>query len=209
MTFDLTILFNSPENIFYLFSNIIVILCVFLVFISILIDFTEFQTRKQVKKEKKSIVETGTMFLFFFLFYFLIRFSVGQIHVPYLSLKIFIMTLGLLILIIGCIVNIKGRMNLGKNWSNQIKIYKDHHFVSNGVYSFVRHPLYASIIWMFFGASLIYSNPLAFLANIFIFIPFMYYRAKQEETLLTKEFENYKNYQMKVGMFFPKFLKKL
>ncbi len=209
MTFDLTILFNSPENTFYLFSNIIVVLCVFLVFVSVLIDFTEFQTRKQVKKEKKSIVETGTMFLFFFLFYFLIRFSVGQIHVPYLSLKIFIMALGILILIIGVIVNIKGRLKLGKNWANQIKIYTDHQFVFDGVYGFVRHPLYASIIWMFFGASLIYLNPLAFFSNVFVFIPFMYYRAKQEETLLIKEFANYKNYQIKVGMFFPKFFKKL
>ncbi|MDD5031661.1 MAG: isoprenylcysteine carboxylmethyltransferase family protein [Patescibacteria group bacterium] len=149
------------------------------------------------------------MFLFFFFFYFLIRFSVGQINVSYLPLKIFIITFGLLILILGCVVNIKGRMKLGKNWSNQIKIYDDHYFVSNGVYSFVRHPLYASIIWMFFGASLIYFNPLAFGVNALIFIPFMYYRAKQEENLLTKEFENYKNYQIKVGMFFPKIFKNL
>lgn len=207
MIFDFKTLFDSPEKIFYLFSNIIVILCVFFVFIAVLIDFVEFQKRKQVKKEKKSIVETGTMFVFFFFFYFLIRFSVGQIDVLYLPLKIFIMVFGLLILIFGCIVNVKGRMKLGKNWSNQIKIYDDHYFVSSGVYGFVRHPLYASIIWMFFGASLIYLNPFAFLANTFIFIPFMYYRAKQEENLLIKEFENYKSYQIKVGMFFPKFFK--
>ena len=112
--------------------------------------------------------------------------------------------IGLLILIIGCIINIIGRINLGKNWSNQIKIYDDHSLVSNGVYKIVRHPLYASIIWMFFGASLIYSNYLAFLANLIIFIPFMYYRAKQEETLLKNEFIDYKDYQIKVGMFFPK-----
>ncbi|MFH1191980.1 MAG: isoprenylcysteine carboxylmethyltransferase family protein [bacterium] len=204
MLFNSNILFDSPEKIFYLISNIIASFCVSLIFIAVLIDFVEFQKRSAVKKEKKSIVETGTMFLFFLFFYILIRFSIGKININFLPLKFFIMTAGLLILIIGCAVNIKGRINLGRNWSNQIKIYKDHYFVSNGVYSFVRHPLYASIIWMFFGASLVYSNFSAFLANILIFIPFMYYRAKQEENLLVREFENYKNYQIKTWMFFPK-----
>jgi protein-S-isoprenylcysteine O-methyltransferase Ste14 len=32
----------------------------------------------------------------------------------------------------------------------------------------------------------------------------MYYRAKQEETLLVGEFKDYTDYQKKVGMFFPK-----
>lgn len=198
------ILTNTPEGIFYLICNIIVILCTFAVFIAVLIDFVEFQKRSVVKKEKKSVVETGTMFLFFFFFYFLIRFKMGQLDVHIATLKILLSTMGSAILIVGCFVNIKGRLNLGKNWSNQIKIYKDHSFVSSGVYDFVRHPLYASIIWMFFGASLIYFNYLAFLYNLVIFIPFMYYRAKQEENLLMKEFEDYKNYQIKVGMFFPK-----
>lgn len=196
------ILAETPLEIFYLISNIIVILCTFIIFTVVLIDFTEFQKRNSIKKEKKSVVETGTMFLFFFFFYSLIKFRVGQ-----LDNNIWLTTFGLLLLIVGCFVNVKGRLDLGKNWSNQIKIYTDHSFVSSGVYKFVRHPLYASIIWMFCGASLIYTNYLALLANLIIFIPFMSYRAQQEEKMLTKEFKNYKNYQIKVGMFFPKLLK--
>lgn len=204
MQSDFQILFNAPEQIVYFISNIVVIFCTFAVFIAVLIDFVEFQKRSIVKKEKKSIVETGTMFLFFFLFYTLIRFKIGQLDFHFITPRILLSAIGTVILAIGCFVNIKGRLNLGKNWSNQIKIYKDHSFVSSGVYDLVRHPLYASIIWMFFGASLIYFNYLAFLSNLVIFIPFMYYRAKQEENLLIKEFEDYKNYQIKVGMFFPK-----
>ena len=202
--FNFNILLNTPEKILFLISNIVVILCVFSILGAVLIDFIEFKRRKQTKKEKKSIVETGTMLLFFFFFYSLIRFNIGQIDIDPFSTQLLLTIIGLLILIIGCIINIIGRINLGKNWSNQIKIYDDHSLVSNGVYKIVRHPLYASIIWMFFGASLIYSNYLAFLANLIIFIPFMYYRAKQEETLLKNEFIDYKDYQIKVGMFFPK-----
>ena len=196
------------EQTFFLISNLIVGVCVSLVLLAVLIDFVEFQERDQVKKEKKSIVETGTMLLFFLLFYSLIRFNIGRIIVTSQIWWYLQVGLGLIILIIGSGVNIWGRLSLGKNWSNQIKIYKDHTFVSDGGYEIVRHPLYASIIWMFLGASLIYTNYLALLANLFIFIPFMYYRAKQEEILLINEFKNYKNYQLKVGMFFPKIIKK-
>ena len=105
-------------------------------------------------------------------------------------------------------MNILGRLSLGRNWANHIKIYSDHVLVSGGVYNIVRHPLYASLIWMFLGASLVYFNYLAFLAIAFVFSPFMYYRAKQEEELLLKEFEEYNAYQQKVGMFFPKILRR-
>ena len=202
--FHVNILVNTPDKVLYLISNIVIMACFYLIVLAVLIDFIEFQKRNKTKKEKKSIVETGTMFLFFFFFYYLIKFSIGKISLDFGPTVIILNLFGMLILIIGCYVNIKGRFNLGKNWSNQIKIYNDHSFVSKGVYSFVRHPLYASIIWMFLASSIIYLNYLAFLATLFIFIPFMYYRAKQEEKLLIKEFENYKDYQIKVGMFFPK-----
>lgn len=97
-----------------------------------------------------------------------------------------------------------GRFRLGSNWANQVKIYKNQTLVTHGPYGFVRHPLYASLILMFYGGCLVYPNYLAFLANTLIFIPFMYYRAKQEEILLSKTFKEYKKYQKEVGMLFPK-----
>ncbi|NTU98921.1 isoprenylcysteine carboxylmethyltransferase family protein [Candidatus Falkowbacteria bacterium] len=204
MRFDFQTSFSTPEHIVLFASNLAVIFCAFAVFISVLIDFVEFQKRESTKKEKKSIVETGTMFLFFFLFYSLIRFKAGQLDIEASAIKMFSEMLGAIILLTGCFVNIKGRLDLGKNWANQIKIYKDHSFIFSGVYGLVRHPLYASIIWMFFGASLVYLNYASLLANILIFIPFMRYRAKQEESLLASEFKEYEKYQKRVGMFFPK-----
>lgn len=197
---------DTPSKVLFLADNIVVSLCVFAVVMAVLIDFVEFQKRDGAKKEKKSIVETGTMFLFFFLFYSFIRFNVGQINLGFSIPLVVLNALGLIVLITGSVVNISGRLRLGKNWSNQIKIYKDHTFISKGVYSLVRHPLYASIIWMFLAASVVFLNYLAFLSTILIFIPAMYYRAKQEELMLIREFENYKTYKSKVGMFFPKII---
>jgi len=97
-----------------------------------------------------------------------------------------------------------GRKYLGKNWGNNVVIYKNHTLVTNGVYKFVRHPLYASIIWMIYSVGVLYNNYLVIILNTIIFIPFMTYRAKQEEKELEKMFDEYKNYRKKVGMFFPK-----
>jgi len=154
-------LFDTPENIFYLAIELSVMLSIFAVLVAILIDFAEFQKREEVKKEKKSVVETGTMLLFFFGFYALLRTGTGRIALEFSPLKVALMAGGALLVIAGCAVNVKGRLDLGRNWGNQIRIYGDHTFVTGGTYRLVRHPLYASLVWMFLGASLIYQNYLA------------------------------------------------
>lgn len=143
------------------------------------------------------------MFAFFLIFYVLIRFKIGELIIDNI-LRTYLILIGLIFVVVGCAINIVGRFNLGTNWANQIKIYNTHKLIRTGVYGLVRHPLYASLMLMFYGACLVYPNYLAFLANTLIFIPFMYYRAKQEEYLLTKTFKEYKQYQKEVGIFFPK-----
>lgn len=193
-----------PTLIIELVSAGVISFIVFALFLAILLNFMNAQGEKQVKKEKKSIVETGSMVGFFLVFYFVIRLRIGDFQTENLGLRVFCAALGLLIMVIGCIVNIKGRMALGNNWANQIRIYKHHHFVKSGMYRIVRHPLYASLIWIFYGASVVYLNWLAFILNTLIFIPFMTHRAKLEENELAKQFKEYKTYQKEVGMFFPK-----
>jgi protein-S-isoprenylcysteine O-methyltransferase Ste14 len=199
---------QGPFESYQFIINLIVGLCVAAVFIAVGIDFMEFQGRKNVKNEKKSVVETGTMILFFFFFYYLIKQRIGGIQTGPFIIRYVLSGIGVLIVILGCIVNIKGRLSLGENWANQIKIYHDHRLVQTGVYRVVRHPLYASLIWMFYGACLIHLNASAFIANTIIFLPFMYYRARQEEDLLRKQFSEYQDYQSVTGMFFPKIVKR-
>ena len=182
-------------------SDIVVAICLLALFTAIIINFTE--AKKEVAKTRKSVVETGSMTGFFLLFYLLIRLKFGYLDFPdrvMYTLK----PLGLLLIILGCFVNIKGRMALGANWANQVTIYKDQSLNRTGVYRYIRHPLYGSLIWMFYGACLVYSNYLAFLGTTFIFYPFMYYRAVQEEKMLQDKFEDYKVYKKTTGMLFPK-----
>lgn len=170
---------------------------------SVFIDFMLFSRSHNVQKERKSIVETGTMTFFFVVYYFILLSKVGSIEMASQTIKQFMMILGTVMIIAGCAANIKGRFNLGKNWANQIKIYKEHTLVQTGMYRIVRHPLYASIIFMFYGGCLVYRDILAFAAVSVVFVPFMYYRAKQEETLLMQRFPEYEKYKKRTGMFFP------
>jgi protein-S-isoprenylcysteine O-methyltransferase Ste14 len=178
-----------------------------ILFTSIFFDFILFSRKERVRKEKKSIVETGTMTLFFIAFLLIVRSGILVIEMPKENMKRAIMVLGTLLIGCGCLANILGRINLGRNWANHIKIYDEHRLVKWGVYRIVRHPLYSSIMLMFFGGCLVYRSLLGFLAVVFIFIPFMYYRGKQEEELLSQTFGEYADYKKSTGMFFPKIFK--
>lgn len=196
------------QDMFSFVIQLIICVSVAALFISILLDFILFTRTDHVKKEKKSIVETGTMTLFFFIFYLILISKIGIIPITSNNIKHIIIILGTIAIVSGCVMNIVGRFNLGNNWANQIKIYDEHTLVQSGMYKIVRHPLYASIMLMFYGACLVYRNMLCFFAVTFIFIPFMYYRAKQEEHLLIQAFPEYNNYIDKTGMFFPKIRKR-
>lgn len=189
-----------------LINFIITALAFIFIVIAVLIDFLENHSNNKTRKAKRSFVETGTMTLFFVLFYISIRFSIGKIDVSINEIFMWIISAFCwIVILIGVYFNLSGRVLLGKNWANQIKIYKNHTLVRKGVYNIVRHPLYASLIWIFYACSILYANWLAFLLNTLIFVPMMYYRAGQEEKLLAEQFKNYKDYIKEVGMFFPKF----
>jgi protein-S-isoprenylcysteine O-methyltransferase Ste14 len=201
---NLSKLSSDPVALIFFICSFVSMISVFIICLAVLIDFSEYQKRSDQKKETKSVVETGTMFLFFFLYYAIVRSGFGQVMIRSTSIALALAIIGTLAMAVGCYVNVRGRFDLGKNWSNQIKVYQDHTFVDVGVYRLVRHPLYASLIWMFFAGSILYMNVAALACTTLIFVPAMMYRARQEEVELSKEFPEYTMYQKRVGMLFPK-----
>jgi protein-S-isoprenylcysteine O-methyltransferase Ste14 len=200
----LNAVFEGPYAPVQVVVWLIISVCVLAILVSILIDFIFAEDYSKAKTEKKSVVQTGTMLLFFVLYYLIIKSHFGEIEISNIVTHLSLAGIGLAMIIVGTVVNISGRLYLGKNWANQIKIYPDQTLVVSGPFRLVRHPLYASLIWMFFAGSLIYLNLAALAANALIFVPFMFYRAKQEEKILAQGFKDYTQYQKKVGMFFPK-----
>lgn len=200
----------------------VITLSVIAVFTAIFVDFAKFDSKNNVKKSNRSIVATGSMIGFYVFYYIVLRFQFGAFHVwnPAVDgcvikemtvmehTAIVLGSIGTSLIVSGAVINIVGRLQLGNNWANHIRIYNDHTLVINGVYKVVRHPLYSSIMLMLFGGSIAYRNLLSAALTAFVFVPFMYYRAKQEEALLQEEFAEYAEYRKTTGMFLPKLWKK-
>lgn len=182
-------------------ARLVVLLCTAATLLAVAINFQLAENSRAVESKKRSLVETGSMLGFLFVFYLLIRFHLG-VHV-FISIYPLAAIFGIILLLVGTTVNIMGRFNLGQNWGNQVIIYQDHTLVTGGVYRWVRHPLYASLIWMFIGASLIFQNWASLFATLLVFVPAMYFRGKQEEAALICQFPAYAEYRKKTGMFFP------
>lgn len=184
--------------------NLIVCAGITLIYMRVFTNFRDAKSQKNnKKKEVKSIVETTSMSAFFLLCAIIIVSKIGIYSFNNIYLKMIAMA----IYIFGVAFNILGRFYLGKNWGNNVVIYKDHTLVTNGVYKIVRHPLYASIIWMIYSIGILYQNYLVIVLNCIIFIPFMTYRANQEEKELEIAFKEYAEYKTRVGKFFPKLIK--
>jgi protein-S-isoprenylcysteine O-methyltransferase Ste14 len=182
-------------------SRLIVTFCAVSVLTAVFINFQLARRSHSIRSERPSPVKTGSMLAFFGVIYLLVRLRIGVCEIPVIGYPAAIA--GLALLVLGSTVNIMGRFALGRNWGNQVIIYQDHTLVTGGVYRFVRHPLYASLIWMFIGASLVFQNWASLLATVFIFVPAMVYRGKLEEQALIAKFPNYVEYRDRTGMFFP------
>ncbi len=81
--------------------------------------------------------------------------------------------------------------------SRTIKVEENQKIVDSGLYSVVRHPMYATTLILFLTIPLILGSIYSFL--IFLFYPFIIAnRIKYEEKLLINELEGYKEYCQKV-----------
>lgn len=194
----------SVNPLFLIAIQVIISSCVIAIFMSIFVDFALFSRKTHVQKEKKSIVETGTMTLFFLLDLVILKSGIGRVEIHSSGILYGVMVFGASLILLGCFVNLLGRFCLGNNWANHIKIYEEHQLVVRGPYKFVRHPLYASIIMMLYGAVFIFRSITSLVAISLIFVPFMIYRSHQEEDLLVARFTQYKSYKEKTGMLLPK-----
>lgn len=93
---------------------------------------------------------------------------------------------------------------LGKEWSPQLQLREEHHLVTSGPYTRIRHPLYTAMFG--YGASLaLVTANWVFIILAVVVIAGLAARVPKEELMMIEEFdEEYKAYMQKTGKFFPK-----
>jgi len=93
---------------------------------------------------------------------------------------------------------------LGKEWSPQLQLRKEHHLVTTGPYARIRHPLYTAMIGYGTSLALVTANWL-FIIFAIIAAGLTFARVPKEEQMMIEEFgEEYKTYMQRTGRFFPK-----
>ena len=113
--------------------------------------------------------------------------------------------IGVAMILIGGLIRIYSRKELGRFFSFEVVIQKDHKLVKKGLYKYVRHPMYLGMLFIFFGLAISLNSFYGVLALVVFYIPALLYRISSEEGLLMKEFGNqYLDYMEKTKKLIPK-----
>jgi protein-S-isoprenylcysteine O-methyltransferase Ste14 len=100
---------------------------------------------------------------------------------------------------------VKSLADLGRWWTPGQELKEDLELVKSGAYRYVRHPMYLALLGIAVCQLFMIQNWIAGpMAALFV-VPFVIYQIQREERLLVKYFgDDYRNYQQKTGMLWPK-----
>jgi protein-S-isoprenylcysteine O-methyltransferase Ste14 len=76
---------------------------------------------------------------------------------------------------------------LGRQYSADVTIQKEHRLITSGIYRLIRHPRYLGVIFLSIGISLIFRSWIGLVACVF-FITALIYRISDEEATMRKQF---------------------
>ena len=76
---------------------------------------------------------------------------------------------------------------LGKQYSPEVTIQKDHELITSGPYRVVRHPRYLGVLLLALGAALVFRSWIGLLGYILL-LGILLSRIRDEEALLRQEF---------------------
>ncbi len=99
----------------------------------------------------------------------------------------------------------RSHADLGRNWSTTTEIKEGHTLVTNGVFKYVRHPMY-SAHWLWgIAQALLVQDWIAGLASLVVFIPLYMLRVPREERMMLKQFgPEYRLYVKQTGRIIPR-----
>lgn len=112
---------------------------------------------------------------------------------------------GILLILGGAVISVEGRTDLGHNWNHMIdyQVKQRQQLVTDGIYRYVRHPIYAGFVFMLTGVEIVMGSWL-FLAFFAVTSAVVYLQSKKEESILARHFaKEYLQYMHHSKMFIP------
>lgn len=94
--------------------------------------------------------------------------------------------------------------DLGRNWSVSLEVREKHKLITDGVYRYVRHPMYSAFFLWAVAQSLLLPNWVAGLSGIIGFGTLYSFRVAREEQLMLDAFgEEYSAYMKRTARILP------
>lgn len=112
--------------------------------------------------------------------------------------------LGLLPLAPGVALLVAGAKHLGSNFTLSVSTVEHHALVTSGPYAWVRHPLYAGLLLGSVGAALLSANAAVAATGVGMWGLLAYRTRLEEENLVARFGDAYRDYQRRVGRFVPR-----
>jgi len=135
------------------------------------------------------------------LFFSALMFSSGSSAAP-IALPLALS--GCVLAVAGAALVLRSRAELGQAWSLVPKAEQGTSPVTTGPYRLVRHPIYLGFTLLVMGQALAFSSWLALFVVMFAIVPTFAWRARAEETLLSRAFgECYASYRRRTKMIIP------
>ena len=164
--------------------------------------------RKTAKTERRvNTQETVLLSLLFLAMFFLPLFysTTHWLDFANYSLPGWAGWVGVGLILLALLVFWRAHADLGLNWSPSLEIRSEHKLITNGIFGYIRHPMYASQwIWVI-AQPLLLQNWIVGFADLLIFILFYFLRVRAEEKMMLDAFGNdYREYMNKTGAVFPK-----
>ena len=100
----------------------------------------------------------------------------------------------------------RSHVELGRNWTPTLGIRSDHQLVTDGIFKYMRHPMYAAHILWGIATVLMLHNWIAGCSMLFVFFIQYSLRVDIEEQMMLERFgEPYQSYMQRTGRIFPRF----
>ena len=94
--------------------------------------------------------------------------------------------------------------NLGKNLTDTVVTRQHHTLVTSGPYRWIRHPFYTSAALMIPASFLLAANWFFLAIGVAVFLLLAIRTRKEEENLIARFGESYRDYMQRTGRFVPR-----
>ena len=111
---------------------------------------------------------------------------------------------GVMCFVIGLWLFYRSHADLGTNWSITLEVREEHRLITQGVYRWIRHPMYSALLLYSVGQALVIPNWVAGLSNLIAFTVLFALRVGAEERMMADQFgDEYTAYSARTKRLVP------